>query len=197
MSSAELLPHELMQLVADFFEFQSIHYRVVGSMASTAYGEPRFINDIDIVAELKPEHVAALCAAFPAPDYYVAERAVLDAIARRSQFNIIHPASGLKTDIIVGPDDEFARSEASRIRKITSPGKYSVWFCSPEDAILKKLVYFQLSEGVSQKHLRDIAGIVKLQGDKLDRSYVAKWADKLGVTSEWAQAVSLSQHSSA
>ncbi len=69
MSSAELQPHELMQLVADFFEAHKIPYRVVGSLASMAYGEPRFTNDVDIVAELKPEHVALLCAAFPAPSF--------------------------------------------------------------------------------------------------------------------------------
>src|SRR5215831_9835641 len=104
MSSADLQPHELMQIVADFFETHRIPYRVVGSMASMAYGEPRFTNDVDMVAELKQEHVAVLCAAFPAPDFYVSETAAREAVARRSQFNIIHPASGLKVDVIVPPD---------------------------------------------------------------------------------------------
>jgi hypothetical protein len=59
MSSANLRPHELMQSVADFFEATKIPFRVVGSMASMAYGEPRFTNDFDIVAELSQEHIAA------------------------------------------------------------------------------------------------------------------------------------------
>ena len=42
---------ELMQIAADFFESEGIHYRVVGSMASMAFGEPRFTNDVDIVAQ--------------------------------------------------------------------------------------------------------------------------------------------------
>lgn len=185
MSRTEMLPHELMQVVADYFESQKIPYRVVGSMASMAYGEPRFTNDIDVVAELKPENAGGLWAAFPAPDYYVSATAISEAIARRTQFNIVHPASGLKADIIVAPDDEFARSEASRIRRIISPGEYSAWFCSPEDAILKKLVYYQLSGGVSEKHPRDIIGIMKLQGSKLDHVYISRWVDKLGLRSEW------------
>ncbi len=41
MNPTELQPSELMQIAADFFESQGIHYRVVGSMASMAYGEPR------------------------------------------------------------------------------------------------------------------------------------------------------------
>jgi hypothetical protein len=185
MSSAELQPHELMQLVASFFESHKIAYRVVGSMASMAYGEPRFTNDVDIVAELKPEHVAPLCAAFAAPDFYVSEPAVREAVTRRFQFNIVHPASGLKVDVIVPPDTDFTRSEASRVRRITSAGEYSVWFSSPEDVLLHKLVYYRLSGGVSEKHLRDIAGMMKLQGDKLDRDYISDWAGKLGVAAEW------------
>ena len=44
VNPAELQPHELMQIVADFFESHQIHYRVVGSMASMVYGEPRFTH---------------------------------------------------------------------------------------------------------------------------------------------------------
>jgi hypothetical protein len=193
MSPAGFLPHELLQLIANFFELHKIPYRVVGSMASTAYGEPRFTNDIDIVAELQAEHSVPLCVAFSEPDYYVSQTAIRDAIFRRSQFNIIHPASGLKADIIVSPNDEFSRSEASRVRRITSPGEYSAWFCSPEDAIIKKLVYYQLSGGVSNKHLGDIAGILKLQGERLNYAYLEFWTDKLGLKTELALATSFRQ----
>jgi hypothetical protein len=186
MSNVELQPHELMQMVADFLESHGVTYRVVGSIASMAYGEPRFTNDVDIVAELKPEHVAALCAAFAAPDFYVSEQAAREAVTRRSQFNIVHPASGLKADVIVPPDTEFTRCEASRVKRITSEGEYSAWFSSPEDVLLHKLIYYQLSGGMSDKHLRDIAGMMQLQGRRLDREYISDWAGKLGVSAEWA-----------
>lgn len=162
MNPTELEPHQLMQRLADFMEAQKIAYRIVGSMASMVYGEPRFTNDVDIVVELRPEHVPALCAAFAPPEYYLAEHAVHDAIARRFQFNILHPASGLKVDIVLQQDTEFARSEAKRIRRISSPGEYDAWFGSPEDVLLSKLVYFQLGGGISEKHLRDIAGMMKV-----------------------------------
>jgi hypothetical protein len=71
----------------------------------------------------------------------VSETAARDAVARRSQFNIIHPASGLKVDVIVPPNTEFSRSAGSRIRRLTSEGEYSAWFSSPEDVLLNKLVY--------------------------------------------------------
>ena len=185
MNPAELHPHELMQRMADFFESQGIAYRVVGSLASMAYGEPRFTNDVDIVAQLTLDKIGALNAAFPAPEYYLSESAAREAVARHLQFNIVHPASGLKVDVIVPPDTEFARSEAKRIRRITSEGEYSAWFGSPEDVLLNKLVYYQLSDGVSDKHLRDVAGMMKLLRENLDRDYIAEWAVKLGVAAAW------------
>lgn len=181
----ELKPHELMQKVADFFQSQGIAYWVVGSMASMAYGEPRFTNDVDIVADLKVEHAVALCEAFRAPDYYLSEAAVREAIARRFQFNILHPASGLKVDVFIPADTDFSRSEASRIKRITSKGEYSAWFGSPEDVLLHKLIYFQLSGGVSDKHLRDIAGMLRVRRAELDRDYIVEWASRLGVISYW------------
>jgi len=190
MNPTELQPFELMQIAADFFESAGIHYRVVGSMASMAYGEPRFTNDVDIVAELTLETVPSLCSAFAPPDYYVSEQAVRYAVQRRLQFNIIHPASGLKVDVIVPAITEFTQCERTRIKKISSDGEYSVWFGSPEDVLLNKLVYFKLGGGESQKHLRDVGGMMKLLGDKLDSEYITYWAQKLDVHSEWDLVVS-------
>lgn len=187
MNPTELQPHELMQVMADFFESQGIAYHVVGSMASMVYGEPRFTNDVDMVADIPVEKVPALCAAFPAPEYYLSEQAARNAVLRRFQFNIIHPASGLKVDVFLPPNTEFARSEMIRVKRITSQGEYSAWFGSPEGVLLNKLLYFQLSGGESQKHLRDIGGMIKLQGGKLDRAYIEEWAGKLGVTTEWGK----------
>ena len=185
MNPTELEPHQLMQRLADFMETHEIAYHIVGSMASMVYGEPRFTNDVDIVVELRTEHVPALCTAFAPPEYYLAENAVHDAIARKFQFNILHPASGLKVVIVLPHDTEFARSQAKRIQRISSPGEYDAWFGSPEDVLLSKLVYFQLGGGISEKHLRDIAGMMKVLREKLDRVYISEWAAKLGVATEW------------
>lgn len=183
MSPSDLEPIEFMQIVASFFESRGIAYYVVGSMASMAYGDARLTNDVDIVAHLSAESIPDLCREFSAPEYYVSEPAVRDAIARHFQFNIIHPASGLKVDVIVPQDTEFARSELARIRRISDEDRFSCWFGSPEDVILKKLEFFQI--GGSEKHLRDIAGMIKLLRDKLDRDYLQTWADRLDVASEW------------
>jgi hypothetical protein len=49
--------------------------------------------------------------------------------------------------------------------------------------MLKKLLFFQA--GGSQKHLRDIASMVAVQGaDSLDWRYLEDWATRLGVAAE-------------
>jgi len=49
--------------------------------------------------------------------------------------------------------------------------------------ILKKLEFFR--EGGSQKHLRDIASMIAVQGaETLDWHYLMRWAARLGITDQ-------------
>jgi len=167
---------ELLQKVIGVFENLSIPYLVTGSVASMAYGEPRLTNDIDIVADIPLSHIPALLAAFPKEEYYIDEEMIRDAIHRTGQFNIIHPASGLKVDVIIKQDIPFDQSRFERGRKIF-PGPYPAYFASPEDVIIKKMEYYKL--GGSEKHLRDITGIFKISWESLDREYISQWATQL------------------
>jgi hypothetical protein len=181
---SELQPNELLQQFARFLELNEIVYRVVGSMASIAYGENRFTNDIDIVADLRIEHVAALCDFCQPPDYYIARHAVEEAIRKQFQFNIIHVTSGLKIDVMLPKGNEYSAIQQTRARRISDPDGLSAWFAAPEDVILNKLIFFQL--GGIEKHLRDIAGIIKVKQNELDYAYIESWSQKLNVASEWS-----------
>lgn len=183
MSPADLKPYQLMQKAADFFERLNVTYRIVGSMASMVRGEARFTNDIDILADLSEEHVDQFELEFPAPDYYISLAAVRTAIQQRRQFNIIHIPSGLKVDVILKKDTEFGRLDILHGQRLKSEGLYDAWFGSSENVILMKLKYFR--EGRSEKHLRDIASVLLVQGDSINRQYITEWAGKLGVVDEW------------
>ncbi len=45
-------PSEILRWLAEALERLQIPYLVTGSMATIAYGEPRFTNDIDVVVAL-------------------------------------------------------------------------------------------------------------------------------------------------
>ncbi|MGE5173158.1 MAG: hypothetical protein ACM3MD_04950 [Betaproteobacteria bacterium] len=53
-------PYELLRTIVDTLERLHIPYLVTGLVAAMAYGEPRMTNDIDIVAEIKEEHIPGL-----------------------------------------------------------------------------------------------------------------------------------------
>ena len=56
-------------------------------------------------------------------------------------------------------------------------------FASAEDVIVKKLQFY--AEGGSDKHLRDIASVLRISGAEVDGDYVTGWADRLGVRETW------------
>ncbi|HEX4955343.1 MAG TPA: hypothetical protein VF017_18285 [Thermoanaerobaculia bacterium] len=174
---------ELLQLVAETLDRLEVHYLVTGSVASIVYGEPRFTNDIDIVVQLSASEVAGFCRQFPQETFFFSPEAVYDAIARRGQFNLLHPSSGLKVDFFVAQSSPFDRSRFARRRAVAvTPGK-AVSFAAPEDVILKKLAFYR--EGGSEKHLRDITGILKISGDQLDREYLEDWVARLDLGEIW------------
>lgn len=175
--------YELLRKVVRCFESLGIRYVVTGSMASMAYGEPRFTNDIDVVAEIKDEHIKGLKDCFPEDEFYLSEDAVREAIFHRYQFNIIHPASGLKIDIIIRKEDAFDNSRFQRSRRFHADDKTEADFASPEDVIIKKMQFYK--EGASEKHLRDITGILKVSGDSIDYDYINKWTHDLKLQEIW------------
>jgi hypothetical protein len=157
---------------------------VVGSFASTTYGEARFTNDIDIVIELAESAVPAFIDAFPGPDFFVSPDAVRDAVRQRFQFNVLHTASGAKIDFILSRHDEWGRAQLARRRRVLLLPDREGYAAAPEDVILGKLWYF--TEGRSDKHLRDIAAMLRVSGGQIDRADVEAWARKLGLSEAWA-----------
>ncbi len=129
--------------------------------------------------------VDPLCASFPQPEFYVSPEAARRAVLHSSQFNVIHPTSGLKLDLIVPADDAFNRSRWTRGRTVQPAPDLKVSFASPEDVIVMKLEFYR--RGGSDKHLRDIVSVLRVSGDAVDRSYIASWADRLGLNEPWGE----------
>lgn len=179
MDQLELLRYTILTL-----ESLAIPYMLVGSYASTTYGEPRMTQDIDIVLDLNEARIPEFCRAFPPPQFYLSEPAIRDAVKTRFQFNILHPTSGVKIDVILPRNDEWGREQLRRRRKLAILPDLIGTIASPEDVILGKLWYH--SEGGSDKHIRDIVGMLRTTENPIDRDTIQQWVDKLGFQASWA-----------
>lgn len=173
---------ELLAYLLDVLERQGLPYAITGSHASMAFGEVRFTNDIDVIVGLTPRSLPEFTRAFPSDEFYVSEDGARAAVLKGGMFNIIHPASGQKIDVIV-PQGEPGRQQLSRAVRAPALSGREACFVSPEDLILGKMEYYR--EGASEKHLRDIAGVLKVWGDRLDRGYVTTRASRLGLGQIW------------
>lgn len=175
---------DLLRKMALTLDKLSVPYAVVGSTASTMYGDARLTNDIDIVLDLRAHQVDAFCREFPDSEYYLSRAAVESAVHKRFQFNIIHPRSGFKVDCILTSADPFDASQLRRaIRVPKDEGAYEARFAAAEDVIIKKMEYFKL--GQSEKHSRDICGVLKEQGARIDRDYIREWAARKELLEVW------------
>jgi hypothetical protein len=174
---------DLLRYAIDALERLGIPYAIVGSFASGVWGESRFTQDIDILIDIAQSQIPALCAAFPSDKFYVSDSAAREAVNLGGQFNVIHPASGNKIDFMIAGDNQLAAAQLQRAQRVALLADREGAVAAPEDVILGKLLYFQV--GGSDKHLRDIAGILKISGDFLDRDYVAKFAAQLGLSDAW------------
>lgn len=178
-----MVPSELLSKVVGILDGMHVAYFVTGSVATMAYSEARMTNDVDIVAALSMSNVAEFCSAFPQEDYYVSVEAARQAVLHQSQFNVIHPSSGFKADIIIPSRTDFNKSRFARVRRLRALPDTDVLFSSPEDAIVMKMQYYK--DGQSEKHLRDIAGVMQVNRDTIDRAYIEGWARELDLTEVW------------
>ncbi len=179
---------EFLKLVVHRLEKAGLTYMIVGSYASGYWGEPRSTYDVDIVVAFSVADLPTLEKLFPADQFYLSSRAAIDAIIARTQFNVIHPDSGNKVDFMIENRTGWAGEQLARRKRVTFSAGFQVWVGAPEDVIISKMLYYR--EGASDKHLRDIAGMLKVSGDQIDRDYVTRWAAELNVLDIWQAVLS-------
>jgi hypothetical protein len=163
-----------------------ITYYLTGSMASNYWGIPRTTHDLDFVIQLPPSAVSKIVSAF-SPEYFVDEAAVRAAYRPPHQFNAIDTRSALKVDFWLPTPAPFDREMLHRRIRVTLFGE-PAWITTPEDSILHKLVWNRITP--SERQLGDAAGVVAIQSEKLDRPYLTKWAEELGVSRELTRLLS-------
>ena len=176
---------DLIELFVRPLDQLEIRYLVSSSVAAMLYGEPRVTHDIDFVIFLRERDILRLPEAYPAAEFYLPAKEELFAELGREQkghFNVIHPESGLKADFYLARHDELDAWGFRNVRDYTIENT-RVRLAPPEYVIVRKLEFFR--EGGSEKHLRDIRGMMNVSGEKISRTDLAEWIQRRGLQSEW------------
>jgi len=157
---------------------------VTGSLASAFYGEPRSTQDLDIVVKAGEADLQELGLRLREADLYCDPIAISEAAAIHGMFNAIDPASGWKIDFIVLKETAFNRG-AFAGRQLSEFGGVPLHLIRAEDIVVAKLDWAKL--GGSERQIRDVVGILMVQGSTLDRSYIEGWVSELGLGEAWAR----------
>lgn len=174
---------QIVLRVVDVLDELGVRYHFGGSWASSIHGVPRQTLDLDLVVDLPPSVVPALVSRLEG-EFYLDEERIRHAIQRRSSFNLIHLTTGFKIDMFLRGPGEFDRLELERSgpQRIGAGQERVVFVKSAEDTLLRKLQWYRLGGETSERQWTDVLGIVKEQGDRLDREYMSRWAGDLGVS---------------
>lgn len=138
---------------------------IVGAHAVFVHGFPRTSLDLDIALPLQPEERDRVRVALEGKVFDSFHWAVDPEWGQR--YRCKH-GSGLPVELFFSGHTEVGRREFGR-RVAKKVRGTSVWFISPEDLVLRKLVNCRLRSGVD---FDDVVGVLRVQGTKFDSAYV-------------------------
>lgn len=171
-----------LQKTARILDEAGVPYMLTGSLAAAYYATPRATQHVDVVIDTTEAEVGRLVDLLLTEGLYVDRGAALTAWRTRSQFNAIDPDTGWKIDLIIRKDRAFSRAEFARRERAEMFG-IEVALATLEDVVLAKLEW--ASMGDSELQREDVLRLLQNEPDRLDRSYIDRWAESLEITQEW------------
>lgn len=176
---------EVFRRITAALDEAGIAYMLTGSFASAYYGTPRATQDIDLVIAAVPEQLRAFVKLLPQDEYYVDLNEALEAQRRQSLFNVVDMATGWKIDLIIRKSRAFSEEEFGRRQRVNLQD-IALFVASAEDVVVSKLEWAKLAQ--SRRHIEDVAGILRMCWQRLDRTYLERWIHDLGLAAEWSDA---------
>jgi len=165
---------ELLALIVGVLNELKIEHMLVGSHASSFYGEPRSTHDIDLVIDLDPARIPDLLNRFDSSRYYLSSQALYEG----RMANLIDTHTGDKVDCFLLGTDPIDRAAFQRRREQSIMG-VNVPLASAEDTVLAKLKWSASAGGLPRQEI-DVSNIIRLQPG-LDVDYLRMQALAMGL----------------
>jgi len=165
---------EVLKIVTQQLNEAGINYMVSGSIAANYYTIPRMTRDIDIVIELQHSDIDKFVCLFQ-KDFYVDRQMIEREVLQQGMFNLIQNQYVLKIDFIIKKDSAYQQAAFAR-RKQVLIEESPMWFISPEDLVISKLLWAK--DSYSEMQLKDVKNLLKTV-ENLDLKYIDNWVRKL------------------
>jgi predicted nucleotidyltransferase len=180
-------PAPLRQLfddLRDALEGLGVPYAVMGGIAASAWGLPRFTHDIDVAVNLRASEIGRLLGALEKRGYLVPEefrRGWTDQLAGTRKIAVKRVAGKHVWDIdFFLAESDFLRSALARRKLVDLDGRQTP-LITPEDLIVLKLVAWR------PKDQGDIDDLLLVVG-ALDEAYLHEWAERLNIRERLGEA---------
>lgn len=175
-------PIAVTLLVADVLESLDVPYAIGGSLASAFHGVMRATMDVDLVADLRLEHADPLARAL-GDTFYADGQVIGNAVLRQASFSVIHLETMFKVDVFVAKSRAFDRSQLSRrqLHLLSEDPERYAYVTTAEDVVLAKLEGYRMGSEISSRQWRDVLGVLRVQGDRIDQDYLRRMAVALEV----------------
>jgi hypothetical protein len=146
------------------------------------HGEPRSTHDIDILIHMSAASIQGLVGSLSA-EFFVHPEDVREAVARGRAFNAVHRKLFVKVDLFVSGENLLDREQLERrsLGPIAPDEPQRVFVTSAEVIVLRKLDWFRMTDGTSDRQWRDVLGVLKTSGPSLDLVYLRRTAGRLGL----------------
>jgi hypothetical protein len=163
---------DALRKIASAFEEEEIDYMIVGGFAVSFYNRLRYTVDIDLVLQVYPFHIEKVVRHFP--EWLPHLNAFKENAERGIVFNLTDFETGVKYDFMLYQDSDYNWTAFKRRKKVDFLG-VDCFVASPEDLIISKLIWYNISK--SEKQWGDLNFLIHLEG--LDMQYLDLWTTKL------------------
>lgn len=170
---------------------QNVPWLVSGALAAGLHGVPRSTDEVELLADLRAEHVPALVADLSA-GFFVETRRVMDAIVNRTGFEVVELQSMTRVELFTVRPERLSQQELSRrcyFRIYASNETLPV--ASAEDTVLRSLDTWRRQQKAGPGWA-DAVGVLRTCRGTLDKRFLEREARAAKLTDAlekaWTQA---------